>query len=102
MFHKEKYKADGSFDKDKCRIVLLSNLRDPNMIGDSFSSTVNTISVMTQLNVATMDKNTIIAAYGAFLLTPVEELDPNQPSFGSRGSQKEYSFYMKTAVSILN
>jgi len=75
MFHKEKLKADGSFDKDKCRIVLLSNLRDPNSIGDSFSPTVNTISVMTQLNIAATDKNTLIAAYdfGAFLLTPVED-----------------------------
>ena len=76
MFHKEKFKANGSFDKDKCRIVLLSNLRDPNSIGDSFSPTVNPISVMTQLNVAATNKKTVTAAYdikGAFLLTPVEE-----------------------------
>jgi len=75
MFHKEKFKADGSFDKDKCRIVLLSNQRDPNTIGDSHSPTVNPISVMTQINLA-CTKKSLIAAYdikGAFLLTPVEE-----------------------------
>jgi len=72
----KKYKADGSFDKDKCRIVLLSNQRDPNNIGDSFSPTVNPISVMTQLNIAATRRTDLIAAYdikGAFLLTPGEE-----------------------------
>jgi hypothetical protein len=75
MFHKEKYKADGSFDKDKCRLVLLSNLRDPETIGESFSPTVNPISVMTQLNLAAAEPNTVISAYdvkGAFLLTPMQ------------------------------
>ena len=76
MFHKEKYKADGTFDKDKMRLVLLSNLRDPDTIGDSFSPTVNPISVMTQLNIAALKKGTVVAAYdikGAFLLTPMQE-----------------------------
>jgi len=48
MFHKETKKADGTFDKDKTRLVLLSNLRDPDTIGDSFSPTVNPISDATQ------------------------------------------------------
>jgi hypothetical protein len=75
MFHKEKHKADGSFDKDKMRLVLLSNLRDPDTIGDSFSPTVNPISVMTQLNLAAVTHGTRISAYdikGAFLLTPMQ------------------------------
>jgi hypothetical protein len=75
MFHKEKFKADGTFDKDKMRLVLLSNLRDPDTIGDSFSPTVNPISVMTQLNLAAANKGTVISAYdikGAFLLTPMK------------------------------
>jgi hypothetical protein len=46
MFHVEKYKSDGSFDNDKCRMVLLSNLRDPDTIGESTSPTVNPISFM--------------------------------------------------------
>jgi hypothetical protein len=81
MFHKEKYKADGSFDKDKCRIVLLSNQRDPDTIGESFSPTVNPISVMTMLNLAAVKKETLISAYdikGAFLLTP---MNPNKRMF---------------------
>ena len=32
MFHKEKVKADGSFYKDKIKLVLLSNKKDPNNI----------------------------------------------------------------------
>ena len=75
MFHKEKFKADGTFDKDKCRIVLLSNRRDIETIGDSESPTVNPISVMTQLNLASVNANTVLAAYdikGAFLTTPMQ------------------------------
>jgi hypothetical protein len=49
IFHKGyKFKADGQFDKDKCRLVLLSNLRDPDTIGETLCPTVNPISVMTQ------------------------------------------------------
>jgi hypothetical protein len=75
MFHKEKFKADGSFDKDKCRIVLLSNLRDQDTIGDSTSPTVNPISVMTQLNLTATRKH-LLSAYdikGAFLMSPMQE-----------------------------
>ncbi len=39
LFYKEKYKSDGTFDKDKCRIVALSHLRDPYTIGETFSPT---------------------------------------------------------------
>jgi hypothetical protein len=75
MFHVEKFKADGTFDKDKCRIVLLSNLRNEDSIGETFSPTVNPISVLTQLNLAAV-RNQKISAYdikGAFLLTPMQE-----------------------------
>ena len=71
MFHKEKFKADGTFDKDKTRLVLLSNQREEETIGDTYCPTVNPISVMTQLNLAAVDKDTTISAYdikGAFLL----------------------------------
>jgi len=74
MFHKEKFKADGTFEKDKTRIVLLSNRRDPSKIGETHCPTVNPISVMTQLNLAAVERN-LIAAYdikGAFLLTPMQ------------------------------
>jgi len=52
MFYLEKFKADGTFEKDKTRIVLLSNRRDPSKIGETNCPTVNPISVMTQLNLA--------------------------------------------------
>ena len=76
MFHKEKFKADGTFDKDKTRLVLLSNQRDEESIGDTYCPTVNSISVMTQLNLAAMDKNITISAYdikGAFLLAEMKD-----------------------------
>jgi hypothetical protein len=76
MFHTEKYKADGSFDKDKCRLVLLSNLRNQDSIGETFCPTVNPISVFTQLNLAAVREGTSLAAYdikGAFLLTPMQD-----------------------------
>ena len=76
MFHKEKYKADGSFDKDKCRLVLLSNLRDPETIGDTICPTVNPISVMVQLNLAAVESGTTISAYdikSAFLETRIKD-----------------------------
>ena len=75
MFHREKYKADGTFEKDKTRIVLLSNRRDPSTIGETHCPTVNPISVMTQLNLAAVERG-LIAAYdikGAFLLTPMQK-----------------------------
>lgn len=76
MFHKEKFKADGSFDKDKCRLVILSNQRDPDTIGESFSPTVNPVSTLTQLNLAAVEPGTLISAYdikGAFLKALMEE-----------------------------
>ena len=76
MFHKEKYKADGTFDKDKTRLVLLSNLRQEETIGETYCPTVNPMSVMTQLNLAAVRKETVISAYdikGAFLLTKMDD-----------------------------
>ena len=75
MFHREKFKADDTFEKDKTRIVLLSNRRDPSKIGETHCPTVNPISVMTQLNLAAAEKR-LISAYdikGAFLLTPLRD-----------------------------
>ena len=73
MLHKEKFKADGTFEKDKTRIVLLSNRRDSSTIGETHYPTVNPITVMTQLNLAAAERG-LISAYdikGAFLLTPM-------------------------------
>jgi hypothetical protein len=75
MFLKFKYKADGSFDKVKARLVANGDRQHPDAIGETFSPTVNTISVATQLNIAAI-KGLEVAAYdmkAAFLHTPVEE-----------------------------
>jgi hypothetical protein len=74
MFHKEKFTADGAFDKDKFRMVILSNERADSEIGDTFSPTVNPISVLTQLNLAAVTKSKS-AAYDvetAFLETSMK------------------------------
>jgi hypothetical protein len=52
LFHTEKTDAEGKFVKDKSRIVTLSQLRDPATIGETFSPTVNPISVFTCLQLA--------------------------------------------------
>jgi hypothetical protein len=74
LFYKEKYKSDGTFDKDKCRIVALSHLRDPNTIGETFSPTVNGISVFIMLQISANGHKRKLSAYdikGAFLKTPI-------------------------------
>jgi len=75
MFYGEKFKADGTFEKDKTRVVLRSNRRDPSKIGETHDHNFNPISVMTHLNLAAVE-HSLIAAYdlkGAFLLTPMQE-----------------------------
>jgi hypothetical protein len=52
MFHKEKFKADGQLDKDKCQLVT---------IGETLCATVNPLSVMTQLNLAAVISGTVIS-----------------------------------------
>lgn len=75
MFFKFKYKADGSFDKVKARLVANGNLQHPDTIMDTYAPTVSPISVLTILNLAA-NRGSTIAAYdikGAFLLTPIED-----------------------------
>ncbi len=76
MFLKFKYKANGDFDKVKARLVANGNEQSLETISDTFSPTVNPISVMTQLNI-TAWLELILSSYdykGAFLKTPMEEL----------------------------
>jgi hypothetical protein len=77
MFFKMKYKADGSFDKVKARLVANGDKQHPDTIGDTFSPTVNPITVKTQLQ-TTVAKSMFLSAYdikGAFLLSKVEDND---------------------------
>ena len=74
MFLKDKYLSDGTFDKMKSRMVTEGNQQNPDTIGDTYSPTVNPMSVMVQLNLAAENKDTSIGAYdviSGFLNTPV-------------------------------
>jgi hypothetical protein len=76
LFHKEKRDSNGVFLKDKCRIVTLSQVRDTSKIGDTYSPTVNPISLFILLaKVATMAHYSISAydVKGAFLNSPVPD-----------------------------
>ena len=70
MFFKDKFFADGRFQKLKARLVAGGNFVDTSLIGDISSWTVNPISVMMMLNVAALAQNNILTidVKGAFLI----------------------------------
>jgi len=75
MFLKDKFKANGAFDKTKARMVAGGNHQDADLVGDTFAPTVNPISVFTQLQI-TVAKQHLLSAYdikGAFLLSRVKD-----------------------------
>lgn len=75
MFLKDKFKADGSFDRLKARLVARGDQQDPDSVDETFAPTVNPISVMTQLNLAA-HRNHYISSYdikSAFLLAPLSD-----------------------------
>lgn len=75
MFLKLKYKADGSFDKLKARLVVNGDKQAFDTIGETFSPTINQISVNTQLNY-TAWTGAHLSSYdikGAFLKTKVQD-----------------------------
>lgn len=75
LVYKPKYKSDGSFDKDKARIVTLSQYRDPATIGETFAPTVNPLSLMTQIQEAATNPEIWMCSYDirhAFLMTPIK------------------------------
>jgi hypothetical protein len=49
MFLKDKFKANGEFDKKKARMVLNGNLQKPEEVGETEAPTVNPITVKIQL-----------------------------------------------------
>jgi hypothetical protein len=74
MFFKDKYKADGSFDKTKARIVANLQKLDCSVIGKTSSKTVNPITVMTLVHLPLMYKEYEMSAHdikGTFLLAEV-------------------------------
>ena len=70
MFLKEKFKADGSFDKIKARLVAGGNFVDTSQMGDIAAHVVNPITVMMLLNLAAIQRLDImtIDVKGAFLI----------------------------------
>ena len=76
LFHKEKKDSNGTFLKDKCRIVTLSQVRSLSTIGDTYSPTVNPISLFILLAKAATLPYYSISSYdvkGAFLNSLVPE-----------------------------
>lgn len=74
MFLTDKFKADGAFDKVKARLVANGDRQNPDTVGDTYSPTVNQISVFTQLNLCAAT-GAHLSAYdikGAFLVTPFD------------------------------
>jgi hypothetical protein len=76
LFHKPKYDSKGTFIKDKCRIVTLSQARDTTGIGFTYLPTVNPISFFVVMGLVATFPNYQLAAYdikGAFLNSKISD-----------------------------
>lgn len=75
MFFKDKFFADGRFQKLKARLVAGGNFVDTSLVGDISSWTVNPITVMMMLNLAAMTQLKILTVdvKGAFLIPELTE-----------------------------
>jgi hypothetical protein len=70
MFIKEKFLANGDFDKIKARLVAGGDWVEPGTVGETSSPTVNSMSVMMILNIAAVMKYEVSThdVTGAFLV----------------------------------
>ena len=82
IFFKEKFRADGSFDKWKARLVAGGNFVDTSLSGDISAQVVNPITVMTMLSVAATLRYDIITAdvKSAFLIPGLSE-EPSELTY---------------------
>ena len=82
IFFKEKFRADGSFDKWKARLVAGGNFVDTSLSGDISAQVVNPITVMTMLSVAATSRYDIITAdvKSAFLIPELSE-EPSELTY---------------------
>ena len=82
MFFKEKFRADGAFDKWKARLVAGGNFVDTSLAGDISAQVVNPTSVMTMLSVAAFRGYDIMTAdvKGAFLI-PELSAEPSELTY---------------------
>jgi hypothetical protein len=78
MFLKWKYHPDGRFDKIKARLVGGGDMQNINTYDDTNSPTINSITVMTLLNIMTVLnlQHTVADISGAFLSAEVKPDDP--------------------------
>lgn len=82
IFFKEKFRADGSFDKWKARLVAGGNFIDTSQAGDISAQVVNPITVMTMLSVAASLELEMITAdvKSAFLIPELSE-EPSELTY---------------------
>lgn len=75
MFMKEKYNADGSYQKMKARLVASGNFVDQSLIGDTKAPTARSISVMSLLNRAAIQGDPIGTGdiTSAFLVPDIDQ-----------------------------
>ncbi len=69
MFLKEKFLADGSFDKVKARLVASGNMMDKSLFGDTSSPTVSLSSILMVAAIAARESREVVTAdiSGAYL-----------------------------------
>lgn len=75
MFFKDKFFADGRFQKLKARLVAGGNFVDTSLVGDISSWTVNPITVMMMLNLSALAQLRILTidVKGAFLIPDLSD-----------------------------
>ena len=91
MFFKEKFDALGNFIKMKARLVAGGNFVDTSLIGETRAPTINAISVMLMLNIASIRCLNISTAdvSGAFLI----------PDVGGKEEDVQYVYLEKDIAS---
>jgi hypothetical protein len=79
MFLTEKYTADKAFDRMKARFVAGGNELLEQNIGDTYSPTVNIISVITLINLAAIEDKSLRALdiKGAYLIPDIKPGEVN-------------------------
>ena len=83
MFFKEKFRADGEFDKWKGRLVAGGNFVDTSLAGDISASVVNPLTIMTMLSLIPNRAYKILTAdiKGAFLIPELDDSKPGELTY---------------------
>jgi len=79
MFLKDKLNAAGIWESYKARLVINGSTVNVDEVGDLYAGTVNPISIMTMIAIATMNNHDIAAfdIKGAYLIPEVDSSDPD-------------------------